>query len=338
MILNEETSIFSSAKKKNPRIASISTKITTANWSPDHTSRPPSSFEIEPQAPVHESLYALQVHKEKLLNFRKYFEGILKQLQNNSNVAIHKIEIKKNEILAKVELKFKACLSEIKSRENLKTYKILKGVREIAEKLKKNDEIIERISRSLRVDDEEINEVLMGRMELKRFNENWLEIPICDLDLMEVEKKAKEFKAEKKDHWSKNSCNKKRREMCQKRTQSFYVDVEEFTQSQDGPGQIISKLFTEKSQTFQPKANNKIQLFVPYGFPSYSCFYLLTVPQNFTIKKLCSHIKKELHEQNEFSILIKTSPTSLSKELTMHDEIPEFSNNGWPKLYLKLSN
>ena len=315
MILNEYI-LTSTPYKKKRQITSVSTKITTAIWSPDHTSRPPSSLDDESQTPIHESLYSLQLNRERLMSFRKYFQEIQSQLQNNSEIAMHKIQIKKNEILASIEFKFQACINEIKARENYKQSKISKDMKDVVINLKKTEEIIDRILNNLDVDEAEISHLLSHQCKKPVFEDNWLEIDIKDLQIVESPKK----------HHGKNQ-----------RTCSidYFTSVRSESRSQLISKRIISTLFVDELIGKELQENSKIQLYVPYGSPPYSCFYLLTIPSHFRVKSLISTINKDIQEMGEIALVIKDDKDDKGKELDIFEVVPRFSVNGWPKLYLK---
>ena len=93
--------LFSTDSFKNPALysgknfASVSTKLTTANWSPDHTSRAPTPVQSEPANPVNPIIPKIHQNIDKLNIHLKYFKDLSSQLKTSLDSEINKLNIKK---------------------------------------------------------------------------------------------------------------------------------------------------------------------------------------------------------------------------------------------------
>ncbi|OMJ80736.1 hypothetical protein SteCoe_18943 [Stentor coeruleus] len=166
-------------------------KIATNNqkseqWSLDHTSRAPSGRQsISESLNVNKIEYSLLLHKEQLSSYLKYYNSLHEQLQENLHIAIKKLEIKKTEILTKIEYNYLACVNEARLREKEKSFALCKHIKELGIALKNNEQAINKISNNFYIEEQEIDELLNPKWPKKMFDENWIEICINDLELFE---------------------------------------------------------------------------------------------------------------------------------------------------------
>ena len=269
---------------------------------------------------THKSLYALQMSKERYLNIQKYFYEMQKQLQNNLEITINKLQIKKEEIIARIEFKFQAYINEIKNKEKDNMYSLSKDMKGIINNLKQNEEMIKKILKGQEVDDNEINKILNYKINIPNIEGTLLDISIDDLDLFT-------FADDKiKNNLLFNNNNRSTA------SSPFRPSTPEKFKL------IISTLHVKESNNCDNYEKEKIQLYVPYGTPAYSCFYLIKVPQNYTAQSLIQAIKKKLQENENYSILIKNSINDKQRKLDINETIPQYSHQGWPKLYLKINS
>lgn len=164
----------------------VTNKQKSEQWSLDHTSRAPSERQNIPEsANVNKVEYSLLLHKEQLSSYLKYYNSLHEQLQENLRIAIKKLEMKKTEILTKIEYNYLACINEARLREKEKSFALCKHIKELGLALKNNEQAIIKLSNNYYIEEQEIDELLNPKWPKKMFDENWIEICINDLELLE---------------------------------------------------------------------------------------------------------------------------------------------------------
>lgn len=272
---------------------SVSTKLTTAYWSLDHTSRAPSPLLEES---VSHMALKVNSHIEKLNNYLKYFKDLSFQLKNSLDSEINKLSIKKSEILASIEMDFQKRMSELKLKHNEKNAKLIKNIKEISNEINKSIQIAELIEDGNEIEDDTLEELLQFSLNKEGFNNEWLKIRTPDEPIpYKPERLIKESTSTKPD--------------------------------------LISTLYTES--TTMPQDHSKLRVYVPFGNPIYSFYYLIKTGKGFKVIDLISSLQAILGKEKRLWVNIKNSQSDNERLLKPYECIPDQVSDTWPRLYIK---
>mmetsp|Transcript_9851 Transcript_9851/g.9774 ORF Transcript_9851/g.9774 Transcript_9851/m.9774 type:complete len:120 (-) Transcript_9851:31-390(-) len=99
---------------------------------------------------------------------------------------------------------------------------------------------------------------------------------------------------------------------------------------------ISSLISEEKPPSLK---HNQIAVYIPHGYPEYSCYYLLTCEPNIDSREIISSLSSHIGSNENYSLHVKNSPSQDLIELKSY-ECPllmyhksQFPN--YPRLYLK---
>lgn len=155
-------------------------------WNPDHTSRQPSPRQkVYMNEKLSKAANSLYHHKEQLHNYLKYYRDLHNQLQQNLNIALKKLEIKKTELITKIEYNYLQCINEAKLMEKNKSIVLCKHIKDIGLSIKNYENLLESITNNYYIEDEKVYEILNTKCPIKLFDQNWVEIFISNLKILE---------------------------------------------------------------------------------------------------------------------------------------------------------
>lgn len=282
---------------------SVSTKLTTANWSFDHTSRAPSPLIEEAQSQLIEEvqspvIHQLTKHIEKLNIYLKYFKDLSFQLKTSLDSEINKLNIKKSEILASVELDFQSRVNELKMKYNEKSVKLIKSKREISSEINKSIKITDLALVGNEIEEETISEILKFSVNKEGFDDEWLRIKSCE------------------------SVKGIRTERYEKESPEVRND-------------LISTLYTESTGKVEGEDRSKIRVYVPFGNPIYSFFYLVKPGKGYKVLDLVSSLQTILGKDRRLWVSSKSSESETEHPLKPYEKLPDKISDSWPRLYVK---
>ena len=294
--------LFSTDSFKNPALysgknfASVSTKLTTANWSPDHTSRAPTPVQSEPANPVNPIIPKIHQNIDKLNIHLKYFKDLSIQLKTSLDSEINKLNIKKLQILAEIELKFSENIRQLKLIFSEKSCKLTKSIREISKEINKNLELIEDISNGNQVDEDFIEHLIKFSVKDKEFDNNWLKI------------RENEVK---------------------------------FNEAFNDKDQALKKVFISTLQSDSRNAADngmKLRVYVPFGQPPCSFYYLVKVENWMKVEDLARALKDISGFERELRIFVKWSLDNEEVMMRFGDKLPGVIRGSWPRLFVKFNS
>jgi hypothetical protein len=284
-----------SMQKPSKIYQSVSTKLTTANWSFDHTSRAPSPLIEEPQNPV---IHQLTKHIEKLNIYLKYFKDLSFQLKTSLDSEINKLNIKKSEILASVELDFQSRVNDLKMKYNEKSAKLIKNLREISNEINKSIQITDLAVVGNDIEEETVEEILKFSVNKEGFDEEWLRIKSSESDKgLRSERYRKE--------------------------------------SEEVRNDLVSTLYTETTGKVEGEDRSKIRVYVPFGNPIYSFFYLVKPGKGYKVLDLVTSLQTILGKDRRLWVCSKSSESDTERHLKPYEKLPDKISDSWPRLYIK---
>jgi hypothetical protein len=281
---------FQSPQLKQAKVlTSISTKLTTANWSPDHTSRAPTPVMEEAPNP---RISQIQQNIEKLNIHLKYFRDLAFQLKTSLESEINKLNIKKSQMIAEIELKFSEDLHKLKLIFNEKSGVLNKTIKEISNEISKNLQVITEIWNGNDIDQEFIQHLIRFPFKNLDFDCDWLKIR-GNQDVIFYERKEME-----------------------------------------GRGLIISTLHCERDGG---DSICSLRVYVPFGEPAYSFYYLVKTSNGGKVCDLGRSLKEIWGYDKKLSVFYKKNEFSEMVIMKASDNLPSNVNAGWPRLFVKFN-
>ena len=274
---------------------SVSTKLTTANWSLDHTSRAPSPLMEEPQSPA---IQELTKHIEKLNIYLKYFKDLSFQLKTSLDSEVNKLNIKKSEILAGIELDFQSRVNELKMKYNEKSAKLIRNIREISNEINKSNQITDLALIGNEIEEETMEEILKFSVNKEGFDDEWLRV-----------KGSESYGGNRNKRYEKESTEVR--------------------------NDLISTLYAESTGKVEGEDRSKIRVYVPFGNPIYSFFYLVRPGKDNKVLDLICSLQTILGKDRRLWVCSKSSESESERHLKPYEKLPDKIFDSWPRLYVK---
>jgi hypothetical protein len=268
--------------------------------------------------------------RDRHATLKTYVNSIRAQLQQSFNLAIAELQGKRNLLISQVDLLYDENFSKLCNSHKEKERKIQDKDEELQSKLDEIENAIQKIEGSS-LDFEEIehdiNRTLKIWVSENEVNGEWAEIKVPDFSYLIIP--AEEFKKSETAKRNTSRCSRKHKNHrhehpCKLSTKnrSFERMLKQNTDMADrlnilegavsttlkpprpekhfdskfdlGQSEspiTISTLYSDESRI--EDINGRLRVYVPHGYPAYTCFYLIKVSKDITVKQVSE--KLSLH-------------------------------------------
>lgn len=301
------------------KFPSVTPKDNTRTNSP--IQMPSTIFSDEDENEEIRGLYEhLVLIRDRHLTLKTYVNSIRAQLQQSLNLAIADLQGKRNGLMSRIDLLYDQEFEKISKKHKEKEERVVGKERELEGSLEEIEGVIQRIE-ICGGEGERIGKTIENTLKIwvseNEVSGDWalLEIPDFDYEIVSRKKERLQENGHKVHHCSSKK-HRKHRNDSQKignsRNSSYktmdrpHVDIEERVQKLEkaafrpprakkllesvldlGRSESpisISTLYSDSSDI--SCSENQLKVYIPQGYPSYTCFYLIRVASEVTLSQV----------------------------------------------------
>lgn len=290
----------------------------------------------------------LLINGRKCNSYQNYYQSLKSHLKDLVRSNITEIETEKNAVIAEINFKYENMVHKLKSQERLKIEIILDKEKDIVNHINKIERLTNKIENRINSDLEMIDDDLL--LETINYLRN-LTFKNCSIDKETLKPERVKFNWQEESDFNRAfiktidfNYNKKesksyhKGKLSQESTRESPRHKRSSTISNSNSREIkISPLFSDETKAWNLK-NNQVRIYVPYGYPEYSCFYILTIAIDTSSKEIVSYLKSFIDTEENYKIFIQKSNYESAFELKNHQcPLGMLQNQylGWPRLLIK---
>lgn len=323
--LSENTWKHETSGKKYPTI--VTPKDCTRTNSP--IMMPSTIFSDDEESEGLRSLYEqLILIRDRHATLKTYIRSIKAQLQQSFNIGIAELQNKRNALISQIDLAYDETFNKLCSNHREKEIKIKAKLEEVEKSLEDIESSIQKIE-TCGGETEKITKKIENTLKIwvseSDVNSKWAILQVPDFEYTLISIKPTEIKTSKREsRCSKNHRAHKNSENYSKdsksKNKSFHHIIKQNYQMVERLNKL-EQVFNPANKAPRPKSllesdrldsavsistlysdplsvvncENKLKIYIPQGYPSYTCFYLVRVDADVNVfqvlDKLATHMR-----------------------------------------------